>query len=31
MDLDVAEVANRMGIATPTVRVHIHRRSRTTA
>ena len=26
MDLDVAEVARRMGIATPTVRVHLHRR-----
>lgn len=25
LDLDVAEVAHRMGIATPTVRVHIHR------
>jgi RNA polymerase sigma factor (sigma-70 family) len=25
MDLDVAEVARRMGIATPTVRVHLHR------
>jgi RNA polymerase sigma-70 factor (ECF subfamily) len=25
MDLDVVEVARRMGIATPTVRVHLHR------
>jgi RNA polymerase sigma-70 factor (ECF subfamily) len=25
LDLDVAEVAHRMGTATPTVRVHIHR------
>jgi RNA polymerase sigma-70 factor, ECF subfamily len=25
LDLDVAEVARRMGIATPTVRVHLHR------
>jgi RNA polymerase sigma-70 factor (ECF subfamily) len=25
MDLDVSEVARRMGISTPTVRVHIHR------
>jgi RNA polymerase sigma-70 factor (ECF subfamily) len=25
LDLDVAEVADRMGIATPTVRVHLHR------
>ena len=25
LDLDVAEVAERMGIATPTVRVHLHR------
>jgi RNA polymerase sigma-70 factor (ECF subfamily) len=25
LDLDVAEVAHRMGIATPTVRVHLHR------
>ena len=25
MDLDVAEVARRMGIAPPTVRVHLHR------
>ena len=25
MDLDVAEVARRMGIATPTVRVHLPR------
>jgi len=25
MDLDVAEVAHRMGIASPTVRVHLHR------
>jgi len=25
MDLDIAEVANRMGIASPTVRVHLHR------
>jgi RNA polymerase sigma-70 factor, ECF subfamily len=25
MDLDISEVAHRMGISTPTVRVHIHR------
>jgi RNA polymerase sigma-70 factor (ECF subfamily) len=25
LDLDIAEVAGRMGIATPTVRVHLHR------
>jgi RNA polymerase sigma-70 factor (ECF subfamily) len=25
VDLDVAEVAARMGIAAPTVRVHLHR------
>jgi RNA polymerase sigma-70 factor (ECF subfamily) len=25
LDLDVTEVADRMGIATPTVRVHLHR------
>jgi DNA-directed RNA polymerase specialized sigma24 family protein len=25
MDLDVAEVAHRMGVAEPTVRVHLYR------
>lgn len=28
LDLDVGEVAERMGIATPTVRVHLHRARR---
>jgi RNA polymerase sigma-70 factor, ECF subfamily len=28
LDLDVAEVAERMGIASPTVRVHLHRARR---